>query len=64
MRRLYTADGQLDREQLHRREHPDETLVRLARDHMAKWKHTDFRYAKQQVLKNDMEFAKKYHSMF
>ena len=64
MRRKYNAKGELDIVQSNSPEHADEVLVRLARDHMAEWPGTNFRDAKQRVLRDDMEFARQYHAMF
>ena len=64
MRLLYTSDGKLNRQELNQPPHPDEVLVRLARDHMAEWPDASFREAKQMVLRNNMEFARQYHAQF
>ena len=64
MRRIYDSKGSLDIDQSNSEPHADEVLVRLARDHMAEWPGTNFRDAKQQVLRNNMEFAKQYHAQY
>ena len=64
MRRIYNANGELDRAVQRQPEHSDEVLTRMTKLRMEQFSNETFRQAKQQVLRENLALAKDYAKQF
>ena len=64
MRRLYTAEGNLDVEQLRLPNQPDEILLERTKKLQERLPHLTFTQAKREELRKDPALAKAYAEQF